>query len=180
MGIFQTYGAQSIPVDKIETTPTVTDLIETRDAADTNDAKAISLANVFANMPSGTVKTGIMDPTLIKYAEVAIPAADIVSTSAGKLGHAQGQELVAAPGAAYVLELISAVLIYDYAGAGYGSGGNLTVTDSASGRVTPDDIQKAASHFSRYASRGIALAVPEVPLAARLESLAITTQPRSQ
>jgi sugar/nucleoside kinase (ribokinase family) len=52
-----------------------------------------------------------------------------------------------------------------------GSGGNLTVTDSASGRVTPDDIQKAASHFSRYASRGIALAVPEVPLAARLELL---------
>ena len=57
-----------------------------------------------------------------------------------------------------------------------GSGGNLTVTDSASGRVTPADIQKAAPHFAQYASRGIALAVPEVPLDARLELLDLAHQ----
>jgi ribokinase len=57
-----------------------------------------------------------------------------------------------------------------------GSGGNLTVTDSASGRVTPEDIGKAAPWLAKYASRGIALAVPEVPLAARMELLALAGQ----
>lgn len=52
-----------------------------------------------------------------------------------------------------------------------GSGGNLTVTDSASGCVTAEEVQKAEPWFERYAGRGIALAVPEVPLAARLELL---------
>lgn len=57
-----------------------------------------------------------------------------------------------------------------------GSGGNLTVTDSASGRVTPEDVGKAAPWFKEYASRGIALAVPEVPLPARLDLLDLATQ----
>jgi len=57
-----------------------------------------------------------------------------------------------------------------------GSGGNLTVSDSASGRVTPDDIKKAAPWFAKHASRGITLAVPEVPLAARLELLELAGQ----
>jgi sugar/nucleoside kinase (ribokinase family) len=57
-----------------------------------------------------------------------------------------------------------------------GSGGNLTVIDSASGRVTPDDVRKAAPWLKRFASRGIALAVPEVPLAARLELLDLAGQ----
>jgi sugar/nucleoside kinase (ribokinase family) len=52
-----------------------------------------------------------------------------------------------------------------------GSGGNLTVTDSASGQVMPEDIRKAAPWFEKHASRGIALAVPEVPLPARRELL---------
>ncbi|MEI8309122.1 MAG: PfkB family carbohydrate kinase [Verrucomicrobiota bacterium] len=52
-----------------------------------------------------------------------------------------------------------------------GSGGNLTATDSASGSVTPADIRKAIPCFEKYAGRGIALAVPEVPLEARLEVL---------
>jgi sugar/nucleoside kinase (ribokinase family) len=56
------------------------------------------------------------------------------------------------------------------------SGGNLTVTDSASGRVTPEDIRNAAPWFKNHASRGIALAVPEVPLNARLELLDLAYQ----
>jgi sugar/nucleoside kinase (ribokinase family) len=59
-----------------------------------------------------------------------------------------------------------------------GSGGNLTVTDSASGCVTPADIKKAAPWFAKHHSRGIALAVPEVPLAARLELLELAGQHR--
>ena len=54
-----------------------------------------------------------------------------------------------------------------------GSGGNLTVTDSASGGVSPADIRKAIPCFEKHAGRGIALAVPEVPLEARLEVLAL-------
>ncbi len=57
-----------------------------------------------------------------------------------------------------------------------GSGGNLTETDSASGGVSPADIRKAISGFEKHAGRGIALAVPEVPLEARLEVLALGKQ----
>jgi len=57
-----------------------------------------------------------------------------------------------------------------------GSGGNLTVTDSASGQVSAEDIRKATPWFQKHAGRGIALAVPEVPLEARLELLALGTK----
>jgi hypothetical protein len=65
--------------------------------------------------------------TIVKYDEIAIPSADIVSAAAGKLSNAAGQILVAAPAAGKAIELISAVLIYDYAGAAYGGGGDLTI-----------------------------------------------------
>jgi sugar/nucleoside kinase (ribokinase family) len=54
-----------------------------------------------------------------------------------------------------------------------GSGGNLTVNDSASGQVIPEDINKAEPWFQKFAGRGIALAVPEVPLPARVELLSL-------
>jgi hypothetical protein len=72
-------------------------------------------------------------PTLLNYAAVAISAADIVATSAGKFGHAYGYPLVAAPAAGSALELVSATLIYDYAGAGYGAGGNISVNWESGG-----------------------------------------------
>lgn len=52
-----------------------------------------------------------------------LTAAQIVGTSAGTLGHANGVELVAAPGAGYVYELISAVLVLDFDTAAYTGGG---------------------------------------------------------
>ena len=52
-----------------------------------------------------------------------------------------------------------------------GSGGNLTTDDSASARVSVEAIQAAEPELVAYANRGIALAVPEVPLAARQELL---------
>ena len=52
-----------------------------------------------------------------------LTAAQIVGSGAGSLAHANGVELVAAPGAGYVYELISAVLILDFDTAAYTGGG---------------------------------------------------------
>jgi hypothetical protein len=84
-----------------------------------------------------------------KTAEVTISAAEIVGTSAGDLGHADGVELVAAPGAGYALQFVSAVVIYDYDTAAYtgGAGDDLTVyinSVAVSGAIaTADLITKA-------------------------------------
>lgn len=52
-----------------------------------------------------------------------------------------------------------------------GSGGNLTTDDSACARLTADDVAEAEPEFARFRARGIALAAPEVPLAARRQLL---------
>ncbi len=52
-----------------------------------------------------------------------------------------------------------------------GDGGNLTTSRSASSAVSADDISRARPIFERYRHRGVALALPEVPLAARTELL---------
>lgn len=59
-----------------------------------------------------------------------------------------------------------------------GSGGNLTTDDSACGRVTAATVAAAEPEFARYAGQGIALAVPEVPLAARAALLDYGTRYR--
>jgi len=107
--------------------------------------KASPTWTLVGTISSDTVTSAMMTETLIKYAEVAISSADIVSASAGKLSHAQGQILVAAPGAGKLLELLSATLIYDYAGAGYGGGGNLTVNWSAGGAALTGLVSAANS-----------------------------------
>lgn len=48
-----------------------------------------------------------------------------------------------------------------------GTGGNMTTEDSASSRVGPRAIERAETAIAGLGSAGIALAVPEVPLAAR-------------
>jgi hypothetical protein len=72
--------------------------------------------------------------TRLQTTEVTISAADIVSTSAGKFGHADGQIIVAAPGAGKALLLESAVLIFDYGTHAYGGGGNTTFNYGAGGK----------------------------------------------
>lgn len=85
----------------------------------------------------------------IYVAEVSISAAEIVGTAAGDLGHADGVELVAAPGAGKALQFVDAVIIYDYDTAAYtgGAGDDLTVfinAVAASGAIaTADLITKA-------------------------------------
>jgi ribokinase len=52
-----------------------------------------------------------------------------------------------------------------------GDGGNLTTSRSASSDVSPADVQRARPVFEKYRDRGVALALPEVPLPARAELL---------
>ena len=57
-----------------------------------------------------------------------------------------------------------------------GSGGNLTTCDSACSKVSPEFIRKSEKEFAKHAGNGIALAAPEVPLAAREEILELGTK----
>lgn len=68
--------------------------------------------------------------------EVTLNRAAIIGTAAGQLGHADGVSLAPAPGAGYVLELISATLIYDFGVAGYGDGGNITINIEGGAALT--------------------------------------------
>lgn len=56
-----------------------------------------------------------------------------------------------------------------------GSGGNLTAVDSACERVDAAYISRVEPEFARRAGQGIALAAPEVPLAARQRLLQMAT-----
>jgi ribokinase len=57
-----------------------------------------------------------------------------------------------------------------------GSGGNMTTGDSASGLVDSESIQAARDVMADLGSRGIALAAPEVPVAARRALLDLAVQ----
>jgi sugar/nucleoside kinase (ribokinase family) len=57
-----------------------------------------------------------------------------------------------------------------------GSGGNLTTDDSACARVDAAFLAQAKPEFARFAGRGVALAAPEVPLAARDRLLHLGTR----
>ncbi len=57
-----------------------------------------------------------------------------------------------------------------------GDGGNLSTSRSASADVGPDDVRQAARLFAAHPGRGVALALPEVPLAARMTLLQLATE----
>ncbi len=57
-----------------------------------------------------------------------------------------------------------------------GAGGNLTTEDSACGAVDPKAVAEAEPMLRHLGSRGIALAAPEVPLAARRALLELATR----
>lgn len=81
----------------------------------------------------------------LQYAEVTITAAQIAATGAGNFGHASGIEIVPAPGAGQVLDLVVAILIYDYATAAYGAGGNVTVNWGSGGAALTGLVSNANS-----------------------------------
>jgi ribokinase len=57
-----------------------------------------------------------------------------------------------------------------------GSGGNMTTDDSACSRVDAPLVMAAEPEFARFAGMGVALAAPEVPLAARKMLLDLGTR----
>jgi len=75
-----------------------------------------------------SLQSGVVD----KVASTTLTATEIVGTAAGDVGHASGATLVAAPGAGYALEFVSAVLIYDYDTAAYTGGGDDNVIQNGS------------------------------------------------
>jgi hypothetical protein len=83
--------------------------------------------------------------TLVKYATASIASADITGTSAGQLGHANGYEVVAAPGAGKVIEFVSGVVILDYATAAYTGGGDVTFNYAAGGGAVSAAVSYANS-----------------------------------
>ena len=100
------------------------------------NANNVSLRAAVDAFPTTPVNSAEMDPLLIQYATVNISAANIVATTAGKLGHADGYPLVATPGTGKVLELISAIVSYTYGVAAYTAGGNLTVNWAGGAAIT--------------------------------------------
>lgn len=100
---------------------------------------AISSTAWRANISSVDVTTGIITE------ERTLTATEIVGTSAGDLGHANGAELVSAVGSGYVLEFIRAIAIYDFATAAYTGGGNDTTINIGSGGAALTGVVTSAN-----------------------------------
>jgi hypothetical protein len=95
---------------------------------------------------------------IIQVATGSITAADIIATDADKFGHANGYPLVAAPGAGYVVEFISGVVVYDFDTAAYTDGGDTTVNLSGGGAAQSDPV--AAENFIGAAADKIVVLRP--------------------
>lgn len=113
---------------------TVTPVIN-QDGTLNGSAVIDDLSITTGKLAANAVTPAKLDPTTIQYAEVAITSANITATTAGALGHANGVVLVAGQ-TGKVIELVSATLIYDYAGAGYATGGNITINQTGGSAVT--------------------------------------------
>ena len=117
-----------------------------------------------ASIGAGKVLSAMLAANLVQVATGTITSADIVATGAGKFGHANGYPVVAAVGAHNAPEFISAVLIYDYAGAAYGAGGNITVNLSGGGAAQSDLV--AAADFCGAGSDKLVVMRPPTAAAA--------------
>ncbi len=79
------------------------------------------------------VLSSMIAKSVIQTATGSISAANIIGTSAGQLGHAQGVVLVPAAAAGSANILLSSVFAMDFATAAYTAGGNTTVNISGGG-----------------------------------------------
>jgi len=68
-----------------------------------------------------SIQSDDIDPTVIQYAEIAVTVAEMLAI------RATPKTLVAAPGAGYALEFVSALFIYDYAAAFTETDDNLAI-----------------------------------------------------
>ena len=106
------------------------------------------------------VSSGESDPRFGQYAEVDISSANIVATTAGAFGHANGVILVPAAPTGYINVFDSACLSYTYATAAYGAGGNVTINIGGGGAAL-SGLVSAANSVGASASKIIQF----VPLA---------------
>lgn len=106
----------------------------------------------------GVITVAKLADATLKQATGTISSADLTSTSAGKFGHADGQILIAAPGAHNIIELISGILIYDFATAAYTAGGNVTINRSSGAGALTGLI--SAANFCGAAADKVALLYP--------------------
>lgn len=97
-----------------------------------------------------------MADNVIRHATFALTKANIIGVAAGDLGHASGFPLVTAVGTHNVIEFISAILFYDYAGQGYANGGNISVGHSAAGS-TVSGVVSAANSLGAAADKALIL-----------------------
>jgi hypothetical protein len=113
---------------------------------DGTDIASVAVSGDVALTSAGVVTIA---QNIIRQRSVTISSADITGTSAGQLSHANGYELVPAPGAQEVIEFISAVLIYDFDTAAYTGGGNVTVRYT--GGLQQSAVISAANSFTSSA-----------------------------
>lgn len=82
-----------------------------------------------------SIQSDDIDPTVIQYAEVSLTAAEMLAL------RATPKTLVAAPGAGYVLEFISALFVYDYVAAFTETDDNIDVKyTGASGAIASTEL----------------------------------------
>lgn len=83
-----------------------------------------------------------------------ITAANIIGTSAGQFGHANGVVLKTAPGANVGLQPIALGLYYDFATAAYTAGGNITL-NYGSGGAALTGLVSAANSVGAAVDKGV-------------------------
>jgi hypothetical protein len=111
----------SIPNTKVLSTKIdeIIDQVNTNETDIATNSASITTINSFDTADVGKVKT----------VKVTLTATEIVGNAAGDIGHASGATLVAAPGAGYAIEFISALFVYDFATAAYTGGGDDVVVE---------------------------------------------------
>ena len=132
-----------------------TGVLTTQDRKDIN--KTVNQANTNKDGVAANV-TAVGLNTAARLAHVAseeiraiitIEADHIVGTAEGDIGHTDGAPLVAAPGAAYALQFVSAMIVYDYATGAYAGGnddlvfrvGSVQVSDKLTDAALIDAVQ---------------------------------------
>jgi len=101
--------------------------------------RAISTTAWKSNECNLNVSTGVITE------QATLTATEIVGTSAGDLGHANGAVLIAGVSSAYVMEFVSAIAIYDFATAAYTGGGNDLVICYSGGGATLSGATSSAN-----------------------------------
>lgn len=118
----------------------------------TGDVTATS-AGVTA-IGANKVTAAMLGTSVLQQATGTISAADLVSTSAGKFGHANGQTLLAGQGTHNVVEFVSLTMKYLFGVAAYTGGGNITVNLSGGG-AAQSGLVSAANSVGAASSKAI-------------------------